>query len=189
MKRFNKEVGGAFKRLMSKKKIPPPTKATQKKLISTNTKDSNEDLYMLASSAFFFTGTIIQTKLSDKREIFELAQAEDKRNHDIKMQKAEHEHQLQMKADEVKSTWTKVIEGFSSFFNHDVKSAMASQVVNEGIKTLTKPVAIANSSYPCLGDRVFLLLLISVGCYSTYYKIYFIIFFEKLYLILLTKKK
>ena len=103
------------------------------------------------------------------------------------MQKVEHEHQLQMKEDAVKSTWTKVIEGFSSFFNHDVKSAMASQVVNEGIKTLTKPVA--NSSYPCLGDRVFLLLLISVGCYSTYYKVYFIIFFEKLCLILFTKKK
>ena len=61
MQRFKKDMGGAFKRLMSKKKIPPPpVRATQKKLIPTNTKGSNEDLYMLASSAFFLQAQLFK---------------------------------------------------------------------------------------------------------------------------------
>ena len=159
MKRFNRDIGVAFKRLMSKKKIaPPPSKSTRKKLIPTNIKSSNEDLYMLGSSVFFFTGTLIQTKLSDKREVFEAEQASDKREHELAMQKAEHEHQLEMKVGESKSSWTKVVEGLLSFFNGEVKSAVAHEVVNQSVKNLSKPIAnsgIANSSYPCLGDRVF----------------------------------
>ena len=68
MQRFNKDMVAAFTRLTSKKRIPPkPAKPIVKKTINpAGEKGSNENLYMIGASMFYFAGTVVQIELQNK---------------------------------------------------------------------------------------------------------------------------
>jgi len=186
MQRFNKDMVAAFTRLTSKKRIPPkPAKPIVKKIISPVVeKGSNENLYMIGASMFYFVGTLVQIELQNKKHVFDGQQAKELRDHQIAMQLSAQEHEKQLKADQVKSSWTQLYEGIITTFNTAFKSEA---VINKTIESLTKPTA--QSNFPSFEERIFFLLFISICCYSTYYKAYFILLRDKLYLIFFPKKK
>jgi len=85
---------------------------------------------MFSSALLFFTGTLIQTRLAGQKEIFDAEQSEKRRMHELELQQADHEHQLEMEARKLKSVWAKLYESVISLFQDEVKLA----VINKAVK-------------------------------------------------------